>query len=126
MCRHSHFHEKIIRSMSCVVFLAGSDDLVHKRKVCEFCFKTERYLHTKKSRYYQKSQDEKNDESTAKLKPGQTFAVMSKEELLKITRQQSSELKALHKRVKILEECRKKMSDVGEKTDADFRFIFER
>lgn len=80
----------------------------------------------KKSRYYQKSQDEKNDESTAKLKPGQTFAVMSKEELLKITRQQSSELKALHKRVKILEECRKKMSDVGEKTDADFRFIFER
>ena len=61
-----------------------------------------------------------------KLKPGQTFAVMSKEELLKITRQQSSELKALHKRVKRLEECRKKMSDVGEKTDADFRFIFER
>ncbi|CAH3137903.1 unnamed protein product, partial [Porites lobata] len=46
----------------------------------------------------QKSLDEKNDESTAKLKPGQTFAVMSKEELLKITRQQSSELKALHKR----------------------------
>ena len=112
--------------MTCVVFLPGSDDLVHKRTVCEFCFKTERYLHTKKSRYYQKSQDEKNDESTAKLKPGQTFAVMSKEELLKITRQQSSELKALHKRVKILVECRKKMSDVGEKTDADFRFIFER
>ena len=51
---------------------------------------------------------------------------MSKEELLKITRQQSSELKALHKRVKRLEECRKKMSDVGEKTDADFRFIFEK
>ena len=51
---------------------------------------------------------------------------MSKEELLKITRQQSSELKALHKRVKRLEECRKKMSDVGEKKDADFRFIFER
>ena len=120
------FHEKIIRSMSCMVFLPGSDDLVHKRTVCEFCFKTEHYLCTKKSRYYQKSQDEKNDESTVKLKPGQTFAVMSKEELLKITRQQSSELKALHKRVKRLEECRKKMSDVGEKTYADFRFIFER
>lgn len=126
VCRHSHFHEKIIRSMSCVVFLPGSDDLVHKRTVCEFCFKTEHYLHTKKSRYYQKSQDEKNDESIAKLKPGQTFAAMSKEELLKITRQQSSELKALHKRVKRLEECGKKMSDVGAKTDADFRFIFER
>ena len=51
---------------------------------------------------------------------------MSKEELLKITRQQSSELKALHKRGKRLEECRKKMSDVGEKPDADFGFILER
>lgn len=114
--RHSHFHEKIIRSMSCMVFLPGSDDLVLKRTVCEFCFKTEHYLRTQKSRYYDcRSHRIKDDESTAKLKPGQTFAVMSKEELLKITRQQSSELKALHKRVKRLEECTKKMSDVGEK-----------
>ena len=67
--RHSLFHGKIIRSMSCMVFLPGSDDLVHKRAVCELFFKTEHCLHTKKSRYYQKSQDEKNDESTAKLKP---------------------------------------------------------
>ena len=98
--RHSHFHEKIIRSMSCMVFLPGSDDVVHKRTVCEFASKQNTICAPKKSRYHQRSQDEKNDESTAKLKPGQTFAVMFKEELLEIIRQQSSELKALHKRVK--------------------------
>lgn len=124
--RPSHFHEKVIRSSSCMVFLPGNDDLVYQKTLCELCSKTEHYLRTKKSRCKQKGQETQNDTSTEKLKPGQNFAHMSKEELLNITRHQSNELKNLQRKVKRLEECRKKMSEVGEKTDSDFRFLFER
>ena len=50
---------------------------------------------------------------------------MSKEQLLIITRNQSVQLKKLHKQVKRLEKHRENMSEVGEKTNTDLICMFE-
>ena len=50
---------------------------------------------------------------------------MTKEQLLDIARNQAVQLKKLHKQIKRLEKQREKMSEVGEKTDKDLKFMFE-
>lgn len=124
---NSHFHKKVIRSTGCVVFLPGMDDLVCAKSICDFCAKTEHYLRTKKSRFNKKCPLEDNKEaSVGTCNPQHNFAYMSKEQLLSITRNQSAQLKKLHKQVQRLEKQRENMSGVGEKTDMDFKCMFEK
>ena len=123
----SHFHKKGIRSTGCVVFLPGNDSLVCAKTVCDLCAKTEHYLRTKKSRFNKKITLEDNKESSVdNCNPHHNFAYMTKEQLLITTRNQSAQLKQLHKQVKKLEKHRENMNEVGEKTNVDLKCMFEK
>lgn len=82
----------------------------------------------KKSRFNTKcplKEDNENAPAETCL-PQHNFAYMSKEELLSITRKQSAELRKLHKQVQRLEVHREKLSGVGEKTDMNLKFMFDK
>lgn len=96
--RISHFHKKEIRSTSCVVFLPGNDNLVCAKTMCDLCTRTEHYLRTRKSRFNKKCSIEYDmGKPVGTCTPQHNFAYMSKEQLLTITRNQSEQLKQLHK-----------------------------
>ena len=102
-----------------MVFLPGKDEVVCEKSVCDVCVQTKHYLRTKKFRL-NKGPPEKTNETDPQHR---TFAYMSREELLNITRKQSGKLRKLHKQIERLEKHREKMSTVGEKTDVDFKFM---
>ena len=112
----SKYHKKVIRSTTCMIFIPY-DEVLSTSTICAACRHSQNYLKTLKSR---------GATPTEERSKFTRFDYLNKQELVEQLRKRTGELRYLQEKVKTLEKYRKNMTEVGGKTDDDFRSMFSK